>query len=81
MLNLFLKYLLKKYIPKESTQKRTSSGFSKIESLKKIELLVNQTIKDYAIREKYDLILYENVAFVSDDVNITQDIIDEIEKL
>jgi len=52
----------------------------KVNLLKKIELLINQTINNYAIREKYDLILYENVAFVSDEVNITQEIITEIEK-
>ena len=52
----------------------------KVSLLKKIELLINQTINNYAIRENYDLILYENVAFVSDKVNITQEIIAEIEK-
>jgi len=58
-----------------------SMNNSKVDLLKKIELLVNQAINDYAIRENYDLILYENVAFVSNKVNITQDIIAEIEKL
>ena len=52
----------------------------KIDLLKEIELIINQTINDYAIRENYDLILYENIAFVSDKINITQEIIDEIEK-
>ena len=52
----------------------------KVDLLKEIELIVNQAINDYAIREEYDLILYENVAFVSDKVNITQEIITEIEK-
>ena len=53
----------------------------KFDLLKEIELIINQTINAYAIRENYDLILYENIAFVSDEVNITQEIIDEIEKL
>ena len=53
----------------------------KVDLLKEIELIINQTINDYAIRENYDLILYENIAFVSDEVNITQEIIDEIEKI
>ena len=53
----------------------------KIDLLKEIELTINQTINEYAIKENYDLILYENIAFVSDEVNITQEIIDEIEKL
>ena len=52
----------------------------KIDLLKEIELIINQTINDYAIEENYDLILYENIAFVSDKINITQKIINEIEK-
>ena len=52
-----------------------------IDLLKEIELIINQTINEYAIRENYDLILYENIAFVSEKVNITQEIINEIEKL
>ena len=53
----------------------------KIDLLKEIEILVNQTINEYAKRENYDLILYENIAFVSDKVDISREIIDEIEKL
>ena len=53
----------------------------KIDLLKEIELVVNQTINEYALRENFDLILYENIAFVSDEVNITDEIIAEIEKL
>ena len=53
----------------------------KIDLLKEIELVVNQTINDYALKENFDLILYENIAFASDDVDITDEIIAEIEKL
>ena len=49
--------------------------------LKEIELIVNQKINEYAVRENFDLILFENVAFVSDAVDITDEIIAEIEKL
>ena len=48
--------------------------------LNDIEMIVNQAIKEYATHEQYDLILYENVAFVSDKVNITEEIIKKIEK-
>ena len=48
--------------------------------LNNIETIVNQAINEYAIQEKYDLILYENVAFASDKVNITEEIIKKIEK-
>tara|TARA_B110000008_G_scaffold260910_1_gene281882 strand:+ start:368 stop:865 length:498 start_codon:yes stop_codon:yes gene_type:complete len=53
----------------------------KINLLKEIELIVNQTINEFALRENFDLILYENIAFVSDKVDITDEIIAEIERL
>ena len=53
----------------------------KIDLLNDIESLVNQAINEYDIRESYDLILYDNIAFVSDKIDITQEIILEIEKL
>ena len=48
--------------------------------LSNIEMIVNQAINEYAIQEEYDLILYKNVAFASDKVNITEEIIKKIEK-
>ena len=53
----------------------------KIDLLKKIETLVNNTINELAISENYDLILYENAAFVSEKVNITNKVIERIQKL
>ena len=53
----------------------------KVELLQKIELLINNTINELAISESYDLILYENAAFVSDKVNITDKVIERIQKL
>jgi outer membrane protein len=50
----------------------------KIELLQKIELLINTTVNELAISENYDLILYENAAFVSDKVNITDKVIERI---
>ena len=51
----------------------------KIESLQKIETMINLAIEKFATSEKYDLILYQNAAFVSDQVNITNKIISKIE--
>jgi outer membrane protein len=67
---------------KEETEfwQKTMSN-KKFELLQQIELLINNTIKSLAISEDYDLILYENAAFVSDEVNITYKIIERIEKL
>ena len=53
----------------------------KVELLQKIELIINNTINELAISESYDLILYENAAFVSDKVNITNKVIERIQKL
>jgi outer membrane protein len=53
----------------------------KIELLQKIELLINTTVNELAISENYDLILYDNAAFVSDKVNITYKVIERIQKL
>ena len=49
--------------------------------LQKIETMINQVINEFAASENYDLILYENAAFVSDDINITNQIILKIESL
>ena len=51
----------------------------KIKLLQKIELLINNTINEIAISENYDLILYENAAFVSDEINITSKVIKRIQ--
>ena len=52
----------------------------KYESLQKIETMINLAIEEFAISENYDLILYQNAAFASDKVNITNQIISQIEE-
>ena len=52
----------------------------KIKLLNEIEMIINQAINEYATQEEFDHILYENVAFSSDKVNITERIIELIEK-
>ena len=51
----------------------------KYESLQKIEAMINKAIEEFAISENYDLILYQNAAYASDQVNITNQIISKIE--
>ena len=53
----------------------------KYESLQKIEAMINVAIEEFAIAENYDLILYQNAAFTSDEVNISNKIILKIEEL
>ena len=47
----------------------------KYESLQKIEAMINRAIEEFAVVENYDLILYQNAAFASDEVNISNKII------
>ena len=53
----------------------------KLDLLQKIEQLINETINELATSENYDLILYDNVAYVSDEVNITKKVIERIQNL
>ena len=71
---------LEESFEKETEFWQKSMNSNKIKLLNKIENLINSSINDYAIEEGYDLILYKDVAFVSDKVNITQQIIEKIEK-
>ena len=73
--------LLEESFKQETKFWQDSMNNRKIELLKKIELLINSTINELAISENYDLILYENAAFVSDEVNITNIVIERIQKL
>ena len=52
----------------------------KYESLNKIEAVINKAIEEFATAENYDLILYQNAAFVNDEVNISSQIISKIEE-
>ena len=53
----------------------------KRESLQKIEAMINRAIEEFAVAENYDLILYQNAAFATDEVNISNKIISKIEEL
>jgi len=66
---------------KETELWQSELSDQKKNSLQKIESLINQAIKELAVNEKYDLILYQNAAFVSEELNISNKIILAIEKL
>ena len=51
-----------------------------VDLLKDIEMVINKAIKEFALEENFDLILYENAAFVSDNIDISNKIISRIEK-
>ena len=71
--------LLEESFRKETEFWQNKMNNKKMELLQKIELLINNTINDLAISESYDLILYENAAFVSDELNITNKVIQRIQ--
>tara|TARA_B110000008_G_scaffold181863_1_gene180915 strand:- start:694 stop:1185 length:492 start_codon:yes stop_codon:yes gene_type:complete len=71
---------LEESFEKETEFWQKSINSKKVDFLNKIENLINTSINEYAIEEDYDLILYKDVAFVGDKVNITQQIIEKIEK-
>ena len=71
--------LLEESFKQETEFWQETMNTKKIELLQKIELLINNTINDLAISENYDLILYENAAFVSDEINITSKVIERIQ--
>ena len=72
---------LEEIFEKETEFWQTEMNSKKLILLNKIEVLVNKTINEFALEEGYDLILYKDVVFVSDEINITQKIIDKIEKI
>ena len=74
-----MKLTLEEIFKEETENWQEMMNTKKIELLQKIELLINNTINDLAISESYDLILYENAAFVSDEVNITNKVIQRIQ--
>ncbi len=71
---------LEEIFEKETEFWQTEMNSKKFILLNQIEALVNKTINEFALEEGYDLILYKDIVFVSDEINITQQIIDKIEK-
>jgi len=53
----------------------------KIDLLHKIEIVINEAIKEFGVNEGYDLILYENAAFVTKNIDISNKIISIIEEI
>jgi len=72
--------LLEESFKQETEFWQETMNTKKIELLQKIELLINNTINELAISENYDLIFYENAAYVSDEINITSKVIERIQK-
>jgi outer membrane protein len=51
------------------------------EELKNMQIVVNQAIKSVGEQEKFDLILYEGIAFSSEQTNITSKVLQEMKRI
>jgi outer membrane protein len=51
------------------------------QELKKLQGIVNQAIKDVGKEEKYDIILYEGIAYAAPDADLTDKILKRMEKI
>lgn len=51
------------------------------QELNKVQNLINKVIKEMAIEEKFDLILYQKVAYASEKINITSRISQKLRQL
>ena len=60
---------------------QTKINQKQVDLLKNIEIIINNAIKEFALEENFDLILYENAAFVSSNIDISDEIISKIENL
>ena len=64
---------------KETEYWQSQINQKQISLLQKVEIIINNTVKEIALSEAYDLILYENAAYVSDNIDISNKIISKIE--
>ena len=76
-LNKFLELELS--FKKETEYWQATINQKQLDLLQQIELIINQAIKEFSLDENYDLILYENAAFVSSNIDISDKIISKIE--
>ena len=64
---------------KETEFWQTTINQKQVDLLRDIEIIINDAIKELAIEDNFDLIFYENAAFVSNNVDISNKIISKIE--
>ena len=72
---------LELYFQQETIAWSDQLNVERMTAIKRVETIINKIIKKYGIDEEFDIIFYHNVAFVSDEIDITQLIIDKILEL
>jgi outer membrane protein len=71
---------LELYFQQETIAWNERLNTEKIAVIKRIEIFINKIIKKYGIDEEFDIIFYQNVAFVSGEIDITQLIINKMQE-
>jgi outer membrane protein len=72
---------LELYFQQETIAWNEQLSTERVAAIKRIEIFINKIIKKYGIDQEFDIIFYQNAAFVSDEIDITQLIIDQIQEL
>lgn len=71
---------LELYFQQETVAWNEQLNTERASAIKRIEALINKIIKKYGIDKDFDIIFYQSVAFVSNEIDITQLIIDQIKE-
>ena len=72
---------LERYYQQETVAWNEQLNIERTVVIKHIEGIINKIIKKYGIDKEFDIIFYQNVAFVSSEIDITQLVIDQIQEL
>ena len=71
---------LELYFQQETIAWNEQLNVERAAAIKRIEIFINKIIKKYGIDKEFDIIFYQSAAFVSDEIDITQLIIDQIQE-
>ena len=71
---------LELYFQQETVAWNEQLNTERASAIERIETLINKIIKKYGIDKDFDIIFYQSVAFVSNEIDITQLIIDQIKE-
>jgi len=71
---------LELYFQQETIAWNEQLNVERATAIKRIEIFINKIIKKYGIDKEFDIIFYQSVAFASNEIDITQLIIDQIQE-
>ena len=72
---------LQQYFQQETVSWNEQLNIERVSAIKHIETLINKIIKKHGIDQGFDIIFYQNVAFVSAEIDITQVVINKIKEI